>query len=101
MKGREDNQVFDKEGFMAYLSGISAGTDQEWQRLLEGIIRYGMLYHTEEKDELCWFLSDIIPGLAFGEAAMFASDESLSPYGRLKKINAGRIRGADVYATVR
>lgn len=74
-------EIFDKQGFMSYMEehfpsafcGLGGGFLRE---TCGNIIAYGLKHHTHGKDELVYFLKDILPEVEFEEIARFA-DESI------------------------
>jgi hypothetical protein len=66
------NTGFDKTGFILHLEKthptLCASFSQE---LLCNVIEFGLQHECVSKDQLAYWLSDMIPGVDFGEAAMF------------------------------
>ena len=53
--------------------------------LIQQLIEYGRKYHKVSKDQLAYFLTDIIPDLDFYEAAAFFEDKCLTQNGQTEK----------------
>lgn len=71
---------FDKEGFMEWLKKEFPGVvETRWNYdLVENIIDYGFKHETVSKDQLCYWISDMLPELEFLEVAKFIEDEHLT-----------------------
>ena len=75
--------IFDKQGFMSYMEehfpsafcGLGGGFLRE---TVGNIIAYGLKHHMHEKDELVYFLKDILPEVEFEEIAVFANESILT-----------------------
>ena len=75
--------IFDKQGFMSYMEehfpapfyGLAGGFLRE---TVANIIAYGLKHHTHGKDELVYFLKDILPEVEFEEIAVFANESILT-----------------------
>ena len=83
---------FDRIGFMAYLetefsgySGFDGGTARD---LVGNLIDMAVDHFNCSKDQLVYFLADIIPEIEFGEIAMFTPDHMLSDAGKMLKQEA-------------
>jgi hypothetical protein len=82
---------FFEQGFMAYLGhrfpSVFEGTGGIFTReLVENLIRYAHQYEHISKDQFCYFLSDLLPEVEFGEVAAFMEDDCLtSSYGLVEK----------------
>lgn len=80
---------FDKEGFLAYLKKNFTPMDNHFTYdTISSLVSHAILGHTHPKDEICYFLSDIIAEITFAEVAMFAGDELLTETGLAKKREA-------------
>lgn len=77
--------MFDTDAFMRYIFENCNGQDSNAfaRDLIENLISYGLDRPT--RDSLPYFLSDIIPGLSFAEAAMFCGDSMLTSNGKAAK----------------
>lgn len=76
-----NSEIFDKQGFLVYieehLPSAFCGPDGGFLRkTCENIIAYGLKHHTHGKDELVYFLKDILPEVEFEKIACFV-DESI------------------------
>ncbi len=56
--------------------------------MVENLTRYAVEHKGHTKDAVCYFLSDIIGEVEFGEVAMFEDDENLTSIGRAEKRKA-------------
>jgi len=84
---------FDRNGFMDYMEDAFDGFDQPFVRnLVANIVEYGLKHERISKDQFCYWLSDMIPEVQFGEVAMFIADESLTNYGLEEKRKAIKSR---------
>jgi len=73
---------FNKQGFMEYLGNTFHGFSNPFLRnTIENIIDYGLKHERVSKDQLCYWLSDMIAEIEFGEVAMFMDDGSLTKNG--------------------
>ena len=87
---QQSQNVFFLEGFLLYLTHyFPTPMENGWTReMVENVIRYAMKLHAHTKDSLCYFLSDIIPEISFGEVAAFMPDSGLTSYGLEQKEQA-------------
>lgn len=71
---------FDFDGLMRFLEEKvnKAPASQEYRELVQKLVEYGTANRRTTKDDLCYFLSDTIPGLTFEDAIVFESDEYLT-----------------------
>jgi hypothetical protein len=80
---------FDRQGFVEYMNNAFDGFDQPFVRnLVDNVIEYGLKHERVSKDQFCYWLSDMIPEVEFGEVAMFIDDASLTKYGLEEKKKA-------------
>lgn len=81
---------FNFEGFILWLNEKFSGClDNQWNYdLVENIIEYGFKHEMIAKDQLCYWISDILPDVEFLEVARFMEDDHLTN-GTLKAL--GRI----------
>ena len=81
--------MFDTDGFMAYLKEQFGPMDDHFTyEMVENLVNYGKEHHGHTKDALAYFLSDMIPEVEFGEAAMFTDDDYLTHNGQMEKQKA-------------
>lgn len=74
---------FNKEGFLDYVRE-TFNFDGTMQRTVENIVDYAIKRQTS-KDQICYFVSDLVDDIAFGEVAMFCPDSLLTRYGLEEK----------------
>ena len=68
--------MFNIEKFMAYMKETFGPMDNHFTYdTVENLVRYAMEHKSHTKDAVCFFLSDIIEELEFGEAAMFEDEK--------------------------
>lgn len=81
---------FNFDGFMTWLNEKFSGClDNQWNyKLVENIIEYGFKHEMIAKDQLCYWISDMLPEVEFLEVAGFMEDDHLTN-GTLKAL--GRI----------
>ena len=80
---------FDKQRFLSYLSNVySDFSHQAFRFLVENLVDYGFKHECVSKDQFCYWLSDLLPDISFGEVAAFMDDECLTKYGKEEKDNA-------------
>ncbi len=85
-KTKVNYQEFDKIGFMAYLEVTFNCLGSPFVRsLLENVVDLGVESHANRRDQLCYFLSETIPEVEFGEVAQFVSDCCLTNSGKKEK----------------
>lgn len=74
---------FDRIGFKDYLiNKIPGHMDRDalsyFLMYVDKVVDYGFKYERVSKDQFAYWLSDILPDLEVGEAAMFIADSSLT-----------------------
>lgn len=80
---------FNKQAFMMYLEKTINGFNQPFFReLVENLIEYGLKHEHVSKDMFCYWLSDLLPEIQFGEIAAFMSDKCLTEFGIEQKKEA-------------
>jgi len=90
--------MFNIEKFMAYMKETFGPMDNHFTYdTVENLVRYAMEHKSHTKDAVCFFLSDIIEELEFGEAAMFEDDVNLTNFGRAEKRDALKRRYPDTW----
>lgn len=74
---------FNKIEFIKYLSAKFYGFEDNGmlKKITENIINYGQKHERISKDQFCYWISDMIPGIDFGEVAMFMDNSCLTDYG--------------------
>lgn len=78
--------IFNKKAFMAYMEENFNGFENPFmRRLIDNVVEYGEKEKTHSKDQLVYFLSDIIPEVEFGEIAQFADNSYLTKTGLMQK----------------
>lgn len=90
---------FDKDRFMEYLQDEFAAFDNAWDFLrgtISNLIDFGMRHHNQSKDQLGYFLSDILPGVEFQDVAMFIDDAYLTQNGQAEKAEAAAKLGREI-----
>ena len=81
--------MFNMEKFMAYMKETFGPMDDHFTYdMVENLVRYAMEHKGHTKDAVCYFLSDIIEAVEFGEVAMFEDDVNLTSVGRAEKREA-------------
>lgn len=84
--------AFDTGGFLCYLAWLFPtvfDTSYFGRQLAENLVNYAEAYKNHGRDEMCDFLSELLPDVSFGEIAAFAPDELLTPsYGQAEKRQA-------------
>ena len=83
---------FDVDGFMEWLKEKFAGClDNYWDfELVENIINYGFKHEMIGKDQLAYWISDMLPEVEFLDVARFMEDghltnTTLGILGRIKR----------------
>ena len=77
---------FNLKDILEYLSKTTDGFDNTFLRCLVGnLVYYAVRNQSVSKDQLCWFLSDILPDVDFFEIAAFTDDSCLTDHGLEKK----------------
>lgn len=56
-----------------------------FEETVKQIVSYGEKHERVSKDQFCYWLTDMIPVLSFGEVAMFVPDSSLTEWGQNEK----------------
>ena len=80
---------FDETGFMGYLEKSFGGFENTFLRgLVENLVEYGLMYERVSKDQFCYWLSNLLPEVSFGEVAAFMNDDSLTASGKTEKLEA-------------
>jgi len=80
---------FNKIKFMAYLEKTFNGFENCFLReTVDNIIEYGLKNERVSKDQFCYWVSDILPEVSFGEVAAFMCDGSLTENGQEEKRKA-------------
>ena len=71
---------FNFEGFMTWLKEEFPGLiDTHWNYdLIENIVEYGFKHEMISKDQLCYWISDMLPEVEFLEVARFMEDGHLT-----------------------
>ena len=83
------NKGFNQQEFMEYLEKALNGFDKPYFRnLVENLIDYGLKHEHVSKDQFCYWLSDLLPEIQFGEVAAFMSDNCLTENGIQEKKDA-------------
>ena len=74
---------FDKEGFMRFLEQTFAGFDNSFLRgTVLNLIDYGLKHENHSLDQMCYYLSDMLPEVDFSEVALFMDDSMLTHHSR-------------------
>lgn len=76
---------FDTQSFIGYIEGKRNVNSRYLRDTLESIIEYANKHEQVSKDQFAYFLSDILPDIEFGEAAMFMDDGCLTENGLAAK----------------
>lgn len=80
---------FNKEKFMEHLKREFSPMDNHFTYdMVENLVDYAMQHESHSKDSLCYFLSDIIEQVEFGEVAAFEDDSNLTSFGLEEKRKA-------------
>lgn len=69
--------MFDTNEFIDFVQEVNSGNDFS-KEMLKYIISYGLENKNNSKDQLAYFLSDIIPFISFEEVIMFVDDKILT-----------------------
>ena len=72
---------FDEEKFMDYIQGEFDGITHFTREMIYNILEYAHEHEQVSKDQFCYFVSDMIPEMEFGEVAMFMEDKCLTQDG--------------------
>ena len=91
---------FDKSGFIAHLEKIHPTLCANFfQEMLNNIIEFGLKHECVSKDQLAYWLSDMIPDVDFGEVAMFMEDGHLTAAGiETKREAIERLKESETYS---
>lgn len=74
---------FNKDGFMSFLEKSFFGFNNSFLReTVENLIDYALKHENHSLDQVCYFLSDMLPEVEFAEVAMFMDDSMLTAHGR-------------------
>ena len=89
MKGQNNmskEDGFDRNKFMMYLEKSFNGFESPFLRgTVNNLVDYGLKHERISKDQFCYWLSDILPEVEFGEIAAFMDDGSLTKNGQEEK----------------
>lgn len=70
---------FDKIAFLVWICDEYEIDPVSWDyHLLVNLIEYGLAHHNNSKDQLAYFLSDIIPEVEFEDIAKFCDNSILT-----------------------
>lgn len=79
---------FDEIGFMGYLEQTFSGFENSFLRgVVDNLIEYATKHEHVSKDQLCYWMSDLLPEVTFAEVAAFTDDGSLTAWGQNEKYN--------------
>lgn len=77
---------FNRIEFMAYMERTFNGFENSFLRgLVDNVIDYGNKHMRVSKDQFCYWVSDMLPEIEFGEVAMFMDDDCLTKNGQEEK----------------
>lgn len=77
---------FRRYDFRIYLEKSFSGFENPFLReLVNNVIDYGLKHENVSKDQLVYWLCDMIPEVEFGEVAFFMNDDRLTAYGLEEK----------------
>jgi hypothetical protein len=80
---------FNNTGFMEYLEKSFNGFENSFLRgTVKNIIEFGLKHERVSKDQFCYWISDMLPEVSFGEVATFMDDKSLTEWGLREKQKA-------------
>lgn len=80
---------FNSSKFMEYLERSFNGFENSFLRnLINNLLEYGIKHERVSKDQFCYWLSDLLPEVSFGEVAAFMDDSSLTGDGLREKQEA-------------
>jgi hypothetical protein len=86
MTDGQKSNILDSTVFMNYLEKTFSGYESPFLReFTENVINHGIRTQSASKDQLVYFLSDVIPDVEFGEVAQFVSDDFLAAHGKNEK----------------
>ena len=85
---------FDKEDFLWYVARNyikhACGYADD---MVENLVNYAIKNEHVSKDQLCYFLADMLPEIEFAEVAQFAEDDILTEWGKQQKADGLRKYG--------
>lgn len=85
---------FDKDDFLWYVSRNyikhACGYADD---LVENLVNYAIKNEHVSKDQLCYYLADMLPEIEFEEVAQFADDSILTEWGKQQKARGLRLYG--------
>ena len=88
---------FDKDGFMDYLKNEFGEFESSFLcGTVRNLIDFGLKHHHNAYDQFCYFLSDILPQVEFGDVAMYMDDSCLSRQGIRLKNDALAKQGQEI-----
>lgn len=76
---------FDEDDFLWYMSHNYSKHDPYGDDLTENLVEYALEHEHVSKDQLCYFLADILPEIEFAEVAQFCDDSILTEWGKSEK----------------
>lgn len=89
---------FNKDDFLRYLTSNYSGLEHWFcAELVENVVNYAIAHEHVSKDQLVWFLTDLLPEVSFDEAAQFAEDDILTEWGKEMKLKGIAKFGARRY----
>lgn len=85
---------FDKNDFLWYVNrNYNKPTSAFAADLVENLVNCAINNVYESKDQLCYFIADILPEIEFAEVAQFADDDILTEWGKQQKADGLRKYG--------
>lgn len=85
---------FDKDDFLWYVSrNYLQHTNTYAADLVENLVNYAIKNEHVSKDQLCYYLADMLPEIEFEEVAQFADDSILTEWGKQQKARGLRLYG--------
>lgn len=85
---------FNKDDFLRYLTSNYSGFEHWFcAELVENVVYYAIGHENVSKDQLVWFLTDLLPEVSFNEVAQFAEDDILTEWGKQQKADGLRKYG--------
>lgn len=84
---------FNKQEFMEWLKNeFPECLNNHWNwDIVDNVIDYGLKHNNVSKDQLCYFLNDLIPEVEFSEVARFC-DDSILTRDTLRNLEGFRIK---------
>lgn len=77
--GNNLEKRIDVEGFISFVLTAHNDVGTPFERnLIRSIVVYGNDHHSVSKDQLAYFLSDVIPDIDFEDVIKFIADECLT-----------------------